>query len=494
MDFSYVPSLEKRKKADLIIIPFWKTQKGPQRAADVGRLKSEVFLPIDAGDFKGDMGKTALVYLHGRKEKRAILLGLGEKNKVTVETFRRAFAEAVKVCHAKKVTKINVLIPICDKCDQNEIARGVGEGMLLINYSFEDLKGDTDGDDLKVLVEKVYFIGVGKRFVAIVKKAEQISKGVFVARNLVNGNADDVTPEYLARIAYDCSKTLPAVTTRILKKKDIEKEGMGLLLAVSRGSMNDPSFIMMNYDGAPDKKERVVVIGKGVTFDSGGLNLKPTGHLKMMKTDMAGAATVIGIIIAAAHCGLKANICGVIPAAENGIDAKSYKTGDVYRSYSGKMVEVINTDAEGRLLLADALAYSCKKLAPSYIIDLATLTGAMLVSLGDEVVGYMSNDDELSKQIDASGASTFERVWRLPLYEEFKEPLQSDIADIKNVSGRQPSSIAAAIFLQEFVGEGIPWAHFDIAGTAYFEKEKRYLPKYGSGWGVRLVIDLLERL
>jgi len=236
-----------------------------------------------------------------------------------------------------------------------------------------------------------------------------------------------------------------------------------------------------------------VIVGKGITFDTGGLNLKPTGGMETMKCDMAGAATVLGVIQAASMLGLKVNVTGVIASTENCIDAKSYKPGDVYEGYAGKSVEIGNTDAEGRLVLADALAYTEKNLKPTRIIDLATLTGAVEVALGNEATGLLSNNDALSDLIASCGGITGERVWRLPMYEEYKDQLKSDVADIKSTGGRSAGCITAAVFLHEFVGK-TPWVHLDIAGTAFLNDGKRYLPKHATGVGVRLLISLLEKL
>lgn len=268
---------------------------------------------------------------------------------------------------------------------------------------------------------------------------------------------------------------------------------MGLLLAVNRGSDKDPVFIISEYRGAPKSKDHTVLVGKGITFDTGGLNLKPTGGIETMRCDMAGAATVLGILKAVSDLKIKVNLTVVVPATENGIDAKSFKPGDVYQSLLGKTVEVGNTDAEGRLILADALTYAVRHLKPSRIIDFATLTGAMEIALGSEVTGFMSNDDALSDSLVRAGSETFERLWRLPLYEEYKEQLKSDVADIKSIGGRSAGSITAAMFLKEFVDE-VPWAHLDIASTAFLSAEKRYHPKNGTGIGLRLMIEYFENL
>jgi leucyl aminopeptidase len=300
-----------------------------------------------------------------------------------------------------------------------------------------------------------------------------------------------VTPAFLAQTAVVVSKKFPEIKTTIFDKKRIEKEKMGLLLAVARGSPNEPAFIIMSYMGDPRSKDHTVVIGKGVTFDTGGLNLKPTGSMETMRDDMSGAAATIGILASSASLKLKVNVTGVIAAAENAIDGLSYKPGDVYTSYAGKTVEIGNTDAEGRLTLADAISYSLKHLKPSRLIDFATLTGAMVVALGEGISGFFSNDDKLANQLTDAGLRTNELLWRLPLHAPYKDQLRSDIADLKNTGGRAAGAVTAALFLEAFV-EKMPWAHIDIAGTAFGSKEQNYLPKNGIGVGVRLIIDFLK--
>jgi leucyl aminopeptidase len=277
-------------------------------------------------------------------------------------------------------------------------------------------------------------------------------------------------------------------------KKRIEKEGMGLLLAVNQGSPREPVFIILEYKGDPRSKDHTVLVGKGVTYDTGGLDLKPSGSMLTMKSDMSGAAIVLGTMLTAVRLELKVNLTIVIAATENCIGSKSYKPGDVFRGYLGKTVEIGNTDAEGRLTLADALAYADANLSPTRMINLATLTGGVVVALGDQITGLMSNNDKLVNQLMKASETAGEPLWRLPLRKEYREFYRSDIADIKNCgSGRAASSITGGLFLEDFVGN-TPWAHFDIAGTAFLPKARGYLPQHASGVAVRTLIDFLESL
>lgn len=493
MNFAVTPSLSSRKSADLLVVPFWQENKGPQVAATAVSLNDQLAGPLSTQDFRAKEGELALIYVTGQPEKRMALLGLGQSEELTVEKLRRAYANVTKMCSKKTFKEINILVPERTLIAKEDLMRGISEGLFLPNYLFNSLKHETIKEDSPGVLEKITWIGASKAELTLVKKYEIICDAVNMVRDLVNGNADDVTPDYLAAVARGLEKTCNHVKTTVFDKKRIEKEKMGLLLAVNRGSSLDPAFIIVEYKGNPKSTDKTILIGKGITFDTGGLNLKPTGGMETMKSDMAGAGAVLGIIQAAASLELKINVTGVIPATENGIDAKSYKPADVYRACTGKTVEISNTDAEGRLVLADAIGYAINHLKPSRLIDLATLTGAVEIALGDEVTGFLSNNDVLADQLIRAGSETGERVWRLPLHEDYRETLKSDIADIKSTGGRAASCIKAALFLQEFVGK-TPWVHLDIAGTAYLSEAKRYQTKHATGVGVRLIVSFLETL
>lgn len=493
--FSHYQQLQKRGKADVLIVPFLHEKKGAVPAFPVKELDSFSDAPVKMGDFKGKTSEISLLYSGGDFEPRLMLLGLGDVNEVTLETLRRAYAAALKFCLKKKITSLNCLVPEVKALEEKSIVRGIAEGIVLSNYCFDKLKSDSLKKDATTLVKKVGIVGAEKGSFAAAVAAEKLAGGIYLARDLANGNADDVTPQYLGKTAKEIASKFTSVKATVFDKKRIIKEKMGLLLAVNQGSDRDPAFIVLQYRGDPKSKDHTVVVGKGITYDTGGLNIKPTGFMETMKCDMSGSAAALGTILACAALKLKKNVTAVIPSTENGIDSRSYKPGDVYRSYSGKSVEITNTDAEGRLVLADALAWTCKNLKPTRIIDFATLTGAVVVALGEEVTGLMSSDDVLAEKLFEAGETTFERVWRLPLYKEYREMLKSDIADIMNcVTNRQAGTITAALFLQEFVDKDVPWAHCDIAGTAYLKSNKRYHPKNGTGVGVRLMVEFLEKL
>lgn len=493
MEFSSVPNLSSRKKADLLVVPFLQVKEKIKPVFASKELESYLKSVLDTSDFKAKEGEVLYIYVDKTEEKRIALLGLGCEAKLNVERLRRSFSNVTKSCIVKKLEKINIIVPLIPALSEEEVMVGVSEGLLLSNYVFSRYKKTVKKEELPSLLKHVTFIGVSKAALAVAEKHAIIAEGVYFARDLVNGNADEISPKYLSDVAVHLSKKFKNVKATIFDKKRLEKEKMGLILAVNRGSKEEPRLIIIEYTGNPKSKEKTVIVGKGVTYDTGGLNLKPTGGMETMKCDMGGAATALGTLLVAAKLKLKTNLSIVIPSTENSISADSYKPGDVYTSYLGKTVEVGNTDAEGRLILADALSFAVKNLKPTQIIDFATLTGAIEIALGNETSGLMSNNDALCDSLIRSTSATFERAWRLPLYEEYRDQIKSEIADIKNIGGRPAGSITAAIFLQEFV-DNVPWAHFDIAGTAYLNENRRYHPKFATGTGVRTMVHYLENL
>ncbi len=471
---------------ELLVLPFW---EGPEPASDLSSWKEIFEAPIANGDFKAKAGETLLLYF---KKGRILLLGLGKKEGVSSEAIKRAYAAAVRSAQEKRVKKIHLAFPEIPSLESDAALRAVAEGVLLTNYAFLHLKGESLKDKPVVLLKEAYFLGLNKAQDEKLKKWQTIASGVHLARELVNGNADDVTPQMLAETAKEWEKKTSGLKATILERKAIEDEKMGLLLAVSRGSSCDPCLILLSYHGNPSSKDHVVLVGKGVTYDTGGLSLKPTESMLTMKCDMAGAATALAAVQTAAALGLPVNVTAVAPATENAIDAQSYKIGDVYKAMNGKTVEITNTDAEGRLILADALSYAVKHLKPSLIIDLASLTGAIVVALGEDLSGVFCDDEPLVKELVSASNTVGEPLWRMPLVADYKEMLKSDIADMVNSAGRSASSITAALFLQEFCGK-VPWAHIDFAGSCFLTKPKHINTTKATGFGVRLLIEFLER-
>jgi len=308
-------------------------------------------------------------------------------------------------------------------------------------------------------------------------------------RDMISAPSNEMTPSIMAQKAQEVAKR-KNVTCTVLDRKKMQELGMNALLAVASGSQEEPKFIILEYSGGRKKDAPVVLVGKGLTFDSGGISLKPSDKMEEMKTDMSGGAAVIAALRAAADLKLPLNIVGLVPATENLPDGRAYKPGDILRSYSGKTIEVLNTDAEGRLVLADTLAYSAR-FRPAAVVDVATLTGACVIALGEEVIGMLGTDEELKREIRNAGEKTGERVWELPLWENYHEQIKSDIADYKNTGGRPAGTITAAAFLSKFVGD-FPWVHLDIAGPAWTTKDKAYIPKGASGIPVRLLVEFLR--
>jgi len=474
----FVEKLNKKDKYPLVAVPFYKGKKQAEECFSVKELKEQYDPILKLGDFKGDQGAIHFLY-PDNGICRLALVGLGDKLK-DQNTFRKGYASLVKKCRANKIKEIVVLL---DGFTEEQV-EGIFDGILSMNYRFDLYKKSLP------LIEKVTF--VGKKHNDLFEEKEKLFKGVYLTRDLVNENADQVTPSYLAKVAKDLEKKSAKVKTTILDKKKLEKEKMGLLLAVSRGSSIEPRLITVEYHGGKKGEKPIVLIGKGITYDTGGLSLKPTSGMLDMKADMGGAGCVLGTMEALINLGIKKNVVGVVTSAENSIDGNSYKIGDVYKSLSGKSVEINNTDAEGRLALADAIEYSNKYLNPKCIIDLATLTGGILVALGDEVTGLFTDDDKLATQLEKASEKSGEQIWRMPIHADYRKLLDSEIADIVNSAGRNASAITAALFLKEFVGK-TPWVHFDIAGPAFYDKPRGIYPTQATGIGVKLLIEFLKK-
>lgn len=484
MEFSLTSKIDNRKKSELLILPFW--EKG-ELAISFKEYIREIRAPIDRGDFSGERGESLWIYPTEGREPRLLLLGLGKKEAVNVENLRLAYSESVKRCQEKRIEKVALAVPSIETLKVDEILEGVCEGVLLTNYVWETLKRSNEET---VLLSHVELIGVSSQKKLRVQKICAEADAVYLARDLINGNADEVTPDFLVKVAKTIAKN-PKVSIDILRKKELQKEKLGLILAVSRGSAVEPALISLNYNGNPKTAKKTLLVGKGVTYDTGGLSLKTTSGMSTMRDDMSGAACVLATFDSLVKQKAKVNLCVVVPAVENSIDALSYKLGDVYTSYSGHTVEVLNTDAEGRLILADALSWGIDKHKPTQVIDLATLTGSIVRALGRDVAGLFSNCDQLAKSLLKASQFSAEPLWRMPLVDLYQKKVESDIADLKNVDGPDGGSIFAALFLQQFVKD-LPWAHLDIAGTAFRSKERGYHPKNGVGFGVRLLFHFFS--
>lgn len=426
--------------------------------------------------------------------KNVFLVGFGKKEDFDLEVLRKASALSARLIRdagfKSFVTSIHHQSPI----NIYNSAVAVVEGALLALYDFSSFKTIDVAKIKKInsfsLVEEKNFDTVK----TAVEHASKICRAVYLARDLVNFPPNFLTPEKLGEFAKDISKKHKSVKTSVYDKKAIQKLGFNSLLAVNQGSAKEPRFIVLEYKKSNVKP--VVLVGKGITFDSGGIDLKPSEAMDGMQGDMAGAAVVLGVFKAVAELNLPVNLVGLIPSTENLPDGCAYKPSDIVKSFSGKTIEIINTDAEGRVVLADALSYAAK-FKPKLIVDLATLTGACVVALGLSASGLFSNKEDLIKKFIESGDSTFERVWPLPLYDDYKEAVKSDVADIRNLStivgGKYGGACTAAAFLQFFVNAHTPWVHLDIAPTFWSPEDKFYTRKYATGYGVRLLVDFLKK-
>ncbi len=436
-------------------------------------------------EFTGKFGQISLLRLKG-SIRRLVLVGLGKREEFNVNKAREAAGKAAVFVREKGIKEFSFLL--FEDLMPGEASYSLVEGVKLSLYQFNEFK--TQGLDEIKNIENFTIVANGNNFIEIdkgIKKALVVIDAVYYVRDLQNLPSNVVTPLYLANKSEQLSKKFNLKCT-IFDKKQMEKLGMGGILAVNKGSSNPAKFIVLEYNGG---KETICFIGKGITFDSGGISIKPSAEMDEMKFDMSGGAAVLGIMQAASALKLPFRIIGLIPAAENLPGGNAYKPGDIIKHYNGKTSEIINTDAEGRLILADALAYS-KNFNPSVVIDFATLTGACVVSLGDVYTGLFSSNKELTEKLIKAGEKTDEFMWELPLHDKYKEYIKSNVADLKNLGPREGGAITAAVFLKEFV-DCKKWAHLDIAGTAWTKTNKNVLnPIGGTGIGVRLALQLLE--
>ncbi len=428
-----------------------------------------------------------------RDNRWVLVVGLGKAKDLSPERVRRFAGTAARAVRARG--QRSVILPVLRERGLGtpaDVAQALTEGALLGLYRYDKLKEvpkherNKRIDAITLVVERAGDAAQAKRGV---EKAEVVAEAVALTRDLINGPSNLVTPTYLANTARAIARAHRLKCT-VIPFAQLKRLGFGGLVGVAQGSAHPAQFIVLDY--SPSRaKATFALCGKGITFDSGGISLKPSAKMEQMKYDMSGAAAVLGTVKAAARLKLPYRIVGIIAATDNMPSGTAQKPGDVLKTLSGKTVEVINTDAEGRLVLSDCLHYA-KRYKPDCVVDLATLTGACVVALGAEAIGLMTKDERLAARLNQAGKVTYERVWRLPLWDEYAEQLTSDVADLKNVTDTgQAGTITAGKFLEAFA-EGLPWAHLDIAGTAWTERDKPYVPKGAVGIGVRLLLKLME--
>ena len=447
---------------------------------------------VQSKEFEGKANEVLLYHTQGSvPAKRLLLVGLGKKNEVTLETIRQAMGSAAKRVRQAKAGSFTVVLPTVIPAGMSslEIAQAMVEGAILGSYQFTVYRtaaADHIVEGMKILIPQK---GQLRQVTEGIRRGVATAEATVFVRDLCNHPSNVLTPARVAEEAKAIAKA-EKITIKILEQKDMERLGMGALLGVARGSQEPPKFIILEYNGAKKKDERpVVLVGKTITFDTGGISLKPAENMEHMKADMTGGAEVLASIRAAARLKLPLRLISILPVAENMPGGRAMKPGDVVMTLSGKTVEVQNTDAEGRLILADGLAYAMR-YKPAALIDIATLTGACVVALGQFAIGMFGTDQALKEQVRKSGQKAGERVWEMPLWEEYFEQLKSDVADMRNIGGRGGGMITAALFLSKFVGD-CPWVHLDIASTDWSERERAYVPKGPTAIGTRLLLQYL---
>ena len=466
--------------SELLAVSLYKGEEIPQ---ELGGAPASI---LSDGDFSGKEGETALLYVpDGLASPRLLLVGLGERYSFTLDKLRRVSATVAKRASALKLDEAAFALPVPDGSETRKAAKAAAEGAVLGLYRFNRYKTDEENRELET------FTLVSDDEDAIAAGIEigvKLAAGALLARDLANEPSNAATPEYLAEKAHMIADRYGMHVT-ILDRAGIEAEGLTGLATVGRSAKNEPRFIVLEHRKGEDKPP-TVLIGKAVTFDSGGISIKPSVNMGDMKYDMSGGAAVLGAMEAVGSLDLPLNVVALVPATENLPGGNAFKPGDVLKLHTGKTVEIVTTDAEGRLILADALSYA-KGYDPAAVIDCATLTGACHVALGDHASGLMGNDETLVTKIRNVGEMCGERAWPLPLFAEYTEQIKGDTADIKNSGGRYGGALTAGAFLKEFVD--YPWAHLDIAGTAYYGKSKNaYTPKGASGTPTRLLIEFLR--
>lgn len=439
---------------------------------------------LDRKEFSGKLKE--ILYLPSANEDSHVFLGLGE-DEINLEDIRNIFFDLGNLFRKNKEHEVEIKMPELELCNRKTIMAAY-EGLRHSEYNFNK-KSDAKDEDFELTVNYSAFKGPEEKLRQGLDTMENIMDGVFLARNLVNETANIIYPETLAKIAKEKLESV-GVKVTVYEEDEIEKIGMKAFLNVARGATNRPRLIVMEINNSDD--EKIALVGKGLTYDSGGYNIKSPSGMNYMHCDMGGAGTVIGTMYALGKSKAKVNVVAVVAACENMISGTSYKSGDIIDSMKGLTIEVLNTDAEGRITLADAVHYATNDLGAKKIIDLATLTGAVTIALGEEYTGAVTNDEEFYQEVLEAAKVSGEKIWAFPYDDEYKKLNKSEVADLRNTTGRDAGSITAGLFVGEFVKENTPWVHLDIAGTAYKNKAEGYLPKRATGVHVKTLFNLLN--
>jgi leucyl aminopeptidase len=491
--FEYKTVSPPEQPADLLVLPFYQgPETGPGLRETGKALGADLLTMLRDNAVKGRLGETFSVPTMGRlKAGTVLLVGLGPKGEADADQIRRAAGKIAG--RVGRYRRVAATLPQPAGGAREDGVQALVEGLLLGGYRFERYKrnsSDEDGTEPSRL-DRLTILGSergdARAATQAIKRGEIIAEAAAWARDLVNTPALDATPDFLAQEARKMARKY-GLKCKIWSKAELEKGGFGGVIGVGQGSENPPRLIELRYDGG--RGAPIGLTGKGVTFDSGGLSIKDSKGMEWMKADMAGAATVLAAMRAVAQLKPKVNVVAAVPSAENLPSGTAIRPGDVITHRGGKTTEVLNTDAEGRLILADALSYLTEQ-KPRLIVDFATLTGACMVALGEDIWGVMGNDDAVIKDLLQAGERAGEPGWQLPLWKGYRKQIESTIADVKNIGNRWGGAITAALFLKEFVGE-TPWAHVDIAGTAFAERPGDYWPKGATGNPVRALVGFIE--
>ncbi|KAL7679647.1 putative peptidase M17, leucine aminopeptidase/peptidase B [Plasmopara halstedii] len=469
-------------------------------------LQSSLPFPVSAAalrDFKAKPQEK--LYLYPSKDddvyknQRLLLVGLGDAEKVSPTILRDATHGALSMLKSKHVKSAVIQVPTLKGCSLNtaRVVELLSQASMLSNYQFDQYMADaTDsyGDtELRLPLEQIY-LDTSDEFEKNMTEQAIVGEETIFARNLGNERSHIVDPAFMEKVAR-ASTDLPNISVRVLQENDLKKEGMNMFLSVGQASVCSPRLVILEYCGNSNSDEKIALIGKGITFDTGGLNLKPTGSIEDMHMDMCGSAAVLGAVRAASRQNLKVNIICALALAENAIGSKAVKPLTIVKSHKGITVENNNTDAEGRLVLGDAMSYIQKEYKPNKIIDVATLTGACMIALGEHCAGLFSNSDDLAHKLEKAGTECHERCWRLPILPEHTAALKGSQSDSRSTGrSRHGGACTAAAFLQQFVYEGVDWAHLDIAGPSNYNAAKSYFPKGATGFGVQLLYTYLKDL
>lgn len=465
-----------------------------QIAAVDAALDGHLVSTAVAEGYSASLGETFWMHTHGKlNAKRVLLIGLGKADDVAVDSFRRVGGKAVSSANQVKARRVVLALPDVEGLRDEAVIGATAEGALLANYRFDRHLTENNEPPTAAELEIVSETASRTSPKAALERAHAIADGVRLARDLVNECPANLTPEQFAKEAQQAGRQA-GLQVKVLGEAELKRERMGLMLAVARAASpyTPPRLVRLHYKPKGKARKRVALVGKGLTFDSGGLDIKPAAGMLDMKVDMGGAAAVLGAMLAIGRLKPDVEVIGYLGCVENGVGGNAYHPGDILKSRKGLTVEVNNTDAEGRLVLADCIDYALTTDKPDILIDLATLTGACMVALGPSTAGLFSDDDELAEDILSAGERGGEDFWRLPLNEDLAGQLKSQVADMRNTGERWGGAITAALFLKRFVDGRAKWAHLDIAGPATMEREHDYTPRGGAGFGVRTIVGVVD--